>query len=50
MTWAMIRLREPIRVWFTNKFDQMPIERLLEGAEMMAAHGARASASASASY
>jgi DNA-directed RNA polymerase subunit beta' len=31
---GVIKLREPIRVWFTNKFDQMPITDLAEGAEL----------------
>jgi DNA-directed RNA polymerase subunit beta' len=37
-----LRLREPIRVWFTNKFDAMPIADLLEGSAAMADKGPEA--------
>ncbi len=37
-----VRLRELIRVWFTNSFDQMPVEAMLEGSEEMVKRGATA--------
>jgi DNA-directed RNA polymerase subunit beta' len=36
---GIIKLREPIRVWFTNKFDQMPLSDLALGSELMADKG-----------
>jgi DNA-directed RNA polymerase subunit beta' len=39
---GIIKLREPIRVWFTNKFDQMPITDLAQGSETMAEKGEHA--------
>ncbi|MCC6453492.1 MAG: DNA-directed RNA polymerase subunit beta' [Caldilineaceae bacterium] len=39
---GIIKLREPIRVWFTNKFDQMPLADLVQGSEFMASKGEEA--------
>ena len=39
---GIIKLREPIRVWFTNKFDQMPVADLAHGSELMASKGEQA--------
>jgi DNA-directed RNA polymerase subunit beta' len=36
---GIVKLREPIRVWFTNKFDNVPVEELLAGTELMAPYG-----------
>jgi DNA-directed RNA polymerase subunit beta' len=44
---GIIKLREPIRVWFTNKYDSIPVDDLLIGSELfghgqasdLAAHG-----------
>src|SRR5690606_16406568 len=36
---GIITLREPIRVWFTHKYDQVPVDQLLIGSELMAARG-----------
>src|SRR5690606_29575801 len=33
---GVIKLREPIRVWFTNKYDRIAIDELLEGSELLA--------------
>lgn len=34
---GIVKLREPIRVWFTNQLDQMPITDLAQGSETMLA-------------
>ncbi len=34
-----IRLREPMRVWFTNSYDQMPVEALQVGSAQLADKG-----------
>ncbi len=36
---GVIKLREPIRVWFTNKFDQMPVADLVQGSQLMVSSG-----------
>jgi len=36
---GVIRLREPIRVWFTSRYDSVSLEELAIGSERMAAYG-----------
>ena len=38
----LISLREPIRVWFSNKYDSVPVADLLVGSSLMAPKGAEA--------
>ncbi len=36
---GMIKLREPIQIWFTSRYDTVPISELAVGSEMMLKHG-----------
>ncbi len=39
---GVIRLREPIRVWFTSRYDAVALDELAVGSERMAAYGEEA--------
>jgi DNA-directed RNA polymerase subunit beta' len=36
---GIIKLREPIRIWFTSKYDSVPVTELGAGSEMMSQYG-----------